>query len=407
MNPSGSRGSALVQAAADLAAAVRDRAADWDQRGALPEDVRRAVAEAGLLGAAVPPGHGGAETGQDELGEISAHLGGVCSSLRGLLTVQSMVAAALLRWGTEDQRSHWLPLLAGGERIAGFAATEQDAGSALAHVGTRVEDDGRQIVVTGRKRWITFGQTADVFLVLGRSSGGPVTVLVEGDRPGVRRELVSGQLGMRAAGIAHVEFDDVVVPRENRVAPAGAGLSHVAATALDHGRFTVAWGCVGMAEACIADATEHAVHRTQGGVPLARHQLVGSLLARAAVETDAARQLALRSAQLRTDNGLRAMTETIVAKYAAARAAAEASHSAVQILGSAGCGPESRAGRFFRDAKVMEIIEGSPQVAELHIAERMFRQHGLRPAGPGPRPAAPGTARTGAAGTVARQEVST
>ncbi|MEU8783826.1 acyl-CoA dehydrogenase family protein [Streptomyces sp. NPDC048637] len=396
MIPSGSRGSALVQAAADLADALRDRAAGWELRGALPEDVRRAVAQAGLLGAAVPRGHGGAEARQAELGEISAHLGGACSSLRGLFTVQSMVAAALLRWGTEDQRAHWLPLLAGGERIAGFAATEQEAGSALAHVGSRVEDDGRQLVVTGRKRWITFGQTADVFLVLGRSAGGPVAVLVEGDRPGVRREPVSGQLGMRAAEIAHVEFDDVVVPRENRVAPEGAGLSHVAATALDHGRFTVAWGCVGMAEACIADATEHAVRRTQGGVPLAGHQLVGSLLARSAVGTDAARQLSCRAAELRTGSDLRAMTATIVAKYAAARAAVEASRSAVQILGSAGCGPESRAGRFFRDAKVMEIIEGSPQAAELHIADRMFRQHGLRPSGPGPRPTAPGTSAAGA-----------
>ncbi|UNO38534.1 acyl-CoA dehydrogenase family protein [Streptomyces sp. MST-110588] len=393
---SANTGPDLVRTAAELAAALRDRAADWDQRQELPPEVRRTVAEAGLLGVAVPPEYGGSGLGAAELGEVCAHLGGVCSALRGLVTVQSMVAAALLRWGTEAQRARWLPPLARGTRIAAFAATEPDAGSALAHVRTRVEnveeeaagknDKDRaeaiavgsgQVVVTGHKRWITFGRSADVFLVLGRSAAGPVTVLVEADRPGVRREPVSGQLGMRAADIAHVRFDAVTVPRENLVAPAGAGLTHVAATALDHGRFTVAWGCVGMAEACVADAAEHAVRRTQGDVALAGHQLVGALLARAAVETAAARELCARAARLRTGRGLRAVTETIVAKYAAAQAAGSAAHSAVQVLGSAGCGPESRAGRFFRDAKIMEIIEGSQQVAELHIADRLFRQHGL------------------------------
>jgi alkylation response protein AidB-like acyl-CoA dehydrogenase len=211
-------------------------------------------------------------------------------------------------------------------------------------------------------------------------------VVVDCDREGVRREPVTGQLGMRAARVAHVELAGVRVPRADLVAPAGLGLSHVAAAALDHGRFTVAWGCVGMAEACVADATAHAASRTQGqgvdaasagggATPLADHQSVRALLARAAVETAGARELALRAARFRQEGATGAVTETIVAKYAAAAAAANASSTAVQILGSYGCEEGSRAGRHFRDAKVMEIIEGAQQVAELHIAEQLLRRH--------------------------------
>ncbi|MER5965970.1 acyl-CoA dehydrogenase family protein [Streptomyces sp. NPDC002057] len=368
--------SPLVAAAAELAATVREAASRWDTDGRVPPDVPRTLAAAGLLAADLPAHHGGRDLTPGELGEVAAHLGGVCSALRGLLTVQSMVAAALLRWGTRAQRADWLPLLADGTLTAGFAATEDGAGSALGEVATVIEESGDGLLVTGRKKWVTFGQSADLLLVLGRHRGGLTTVLVETDRPGVRREPVSGQLGMRAAGIAHVTLDAVRVPAGHRIAPPGAGLSHVAATALDHGRYTVAWGCVGMAEACVADAAAHAAARVQGGVPLGRHQSVGALLARTAVRTAAARELAARAGRARTRGPGHGVTETIVAKYAAAEASARAGRDAVQILGSAGIAPDSRAGRHYRDAKVMEIIEGAQEVAESHIAEQLLRRFG-------------------------------
>jgi alkylation response protein AidB-like acyl-CoA dehydrogenase len=379
-----------AEAAARFAAAVRDDAAAWDADGGLPAAVRKEAAAAGLLAADLPEQYGGSAVTPAELGEICAHLGGVCSALRGLVTVQGMVAAALHRWGTKEQRARWLPSLASGDRLAGFAATEDGAGSALAGVATRIEDagdggaggsDGGYVTVTGRKKWVTFGQDADLLLVLGRYGGRPAAVVVDCAREGVHREPVTGQLGMRAARVAHVELAGVRVPRADLVAPAGLGLSHVAAAALDHGRFTVAWGCVGTAEACVADATAHAASRTQAAgadeetMPLAGHQSVRALLARAAVETAGARELALRAARFRQDGATGAMTETIIAKYAAASAAAHASSTAVQILGSYGCEEGSRAGRHFRDAKVMEIIEGAQQVAELHIAEQLLRRH--------------------------------
>ncbi|MCR0989231.1 acyl-CoA dehydrogenase family protein [Streptomyces albidoflavus] len=371
-----------VRAARDLAARWLLPAAAWDRSEGLPREVAGDLARAGLLAPDVPAEYGGAGTGQQELGEVCATLGGVCGAVRGLVTVQGMVAAGLRRWGTAGQRGTWLPRLTSGELVAAFAATEQDAGSALAHVATAVEEDGDELVVSGRKRWVTCGQFADLVLVLGRAPGGPAAVLVETGRPGVSREAVTGQLGMRAARVAHLEFDAVRVPRDHLVAPVGLGLSHVAATVLDHGRHTVAWGCVGMAEAALHDAVTHAGTRFQGGTPLSAHQSVRAVLARSAVAATGARELCRRAARARTHEPGRAVHETVLAKYAAADAAAAVTRDAVQILGSAGCAPDSRAGRLFRDAKVMEIIEGAQHVAETHIADRLFRDHGV----PAPRP---------------------
>ncbi|MFF2655675.1 acyl-CoA dehydrogenase family protein [Streptomyces sp. NPDC058045] len=371
---------ALVRAAEDFVRASGAAAADWDRAGGLPAGVVRQVAAAGLLAPDLPGAYGGRGIGPGAVGGIAAALGGVCGSLRGLFTVQGMVAAALARWGTRKQRAEWLPSLATGELLAGFAATEPGAGTALGAVRTRIEPAGAlDVTVDGHKRWITFGADADLLLVLGTMGGKPSAVLVETDRPGVTREEVHGQLGLRAARIAHVRLDGVRVPRTHLVAPAGLGLSHVVGTALDHGRFTVAWGCVGMAEACVEDAAAHAANRRQGEQLLGEQQLVRSLLATSAVAATGARELARSAARARARGWGHGVPETLVAKYAAASAAASASRDAVQMLGSAGIEPDSRAGRHFRDAKVMEIIEGAQQVLELHIAERLLRRFATVP----------------------------
>ena len=359
---------------AAFADSVRADAAEWDRRGAVPKDVITAVAGAGFLAADLPSGYGGRDRTQADLGALCADLGGVCSALRGLVTVQGMVAAAVLRWGTAGQRTRWLPALAGGERLAGFAATEAGAGSDLAAVTASAVPEGDQIRVDGCKVWVTFGQLADVFLVLAQLAGRPVALLVEADRPGIAVQPVGGQLGMRAAQLADVRFDGVRVPRENLVAPPGFGLSHVVGTALDHGRFTVAWGCVGLAEACLRYAAAHAAGRTQGGVRLAEHQMVRALLGRCLAQASAARQVCTHAGELRQRAEPAAITQTVLAKYVAARAASKVSEHAVQIHGAAGCAQDSQVGRFFRDARVMRIIEGADEVAEQHLGGHALRE---------------------------------
>lgn len=343
---------------------ARAEAADWDRAGVVPGEVVKDMAGLGLLGSDLPARYGGAGHSPRELGELCAAVGGACSALRGLVTVQGMVGATLLRWGTDAQRDVWLPRLARGDVLAGFAATEQGAGTELSAVGTEFTQRDDEIVVSGRKLWITFGRFAGVFLVLGRYPAGLGAVLVEADRPGVRCEPVDGQLGLRAGGLANVTFDQVRVPRGNALAGAGFGLSHVVGTALDHGRFTVAWGCVGMAEECLTLASKHTASRVQGTIRLADNQLVRAMLGRMAVESEAARALCERAA---ADRG--SAVSTIVAKYAASRAAAHVSAQAVQILGASGCADGATVARFFRDAKVMQIIEGADEVAELSIGD--------------------------------------
>ncbi|MEU5978860.1 acyl-CoA dehydrogenase family protein [Streptomyces sp. NPDC047315] len=344
----------------------------WDEHGLPPEAIRLA-AHHGLLGLDRPVDLGGGGTSARELGDVTAELGAVCSSLRALTTVQGMVNAALDRWGTAEQRAEWLPQLVGGDRLAAVACTEPGAGTDLSAVACEFRPGGGgDHRVYGRKLWVTFGEVADVLLVLGRAPGGLVAGLVETDRAGVEIEPVTGQLGLRGARLAHVTLDGAALPERQLIAPPGFGLSHVLGTALDHGRYTVAWGCVGMARACLDEAVAHVRSRTQGGAPLGDHQTVRAALGRCAVTVRAAEELCVRAAALREDGDPGSIVATVTAKYAAARAAASVSAKAVQLLGAAGCAPGSAVARFFRDAKVMQIIEGADEVAEVMIGSHLL-----------------------------------
>ncbi|MFE6858374.1 acyl-CoA dehydrogenase family protein [Nocardia sp. NPDC057668] len=355
-----------------LLAAETDAAA-WDRAG-LPGEVIMTAAASGLLGLDRPGRFGGGDADALELGRTAARLGAVCTSLRSLFTVQTMVAATVDRWGTPAQRETWLPALTAGDAIAGLAATELGAGSDLSGVRTTFTGDGELLRVSGRKLWVTFGAVADVLLVLGNAPDGPVAALVRTDQPGVTVEPVADQLGLRGARVAHIDLADVAVPADHLLARPGFGRSHVIGTALDHGRFTIAWGCLGMAEACLADASAHARERTQGATRLADHQAVRAMLGRSWVDIEGARALCERAADQRRTREPAALLSTIAAKYAAAAAAATVSERTVQILGAAGCAPDARAGRFFRDAKIMQIIEGAREIAEQDIGEFVLRR---------------------------------
>ncbi|NNH69587.1 acyl-CoA dehydrogenase [Nocardia uniformis] len=356
----------------DLVAAAASDAVGWDRDG-LPDDTIDMAARGGLLGADRPAAFGGAELDALELGRLAETLGYVCTSLRSLLTVHGMVAAAVDRWGTVAQRAEWLPRLNSGAVVAALAATEAGAGTELSAVAAAFESDGTDFLVSGTKLWVTFGQRADVYLVLGRAPGGLCAALVDRDRPGVEVEPAESGLGLRGARLATVRFDRVRIPATQLIAPPGFGLSHVIGTALDHGRYTVGWGCVGLARACLDDAAAHTVTRVQGGTVLAEHQLIRATLGRSWVEVEGAQALCERAADARIAGSPEALIATIAAKYAAAGAAAAVSERAVRVLGAAGCAPDSRIGRFYRDAKVMQIIEGAQEVAEVTMGEHIVR----------------------------------
>ena len=360
-------------------AEIAPRAAAFDRAGAVDEDLVTKLAGAGYLGATIPEEHGGPGMDDVTYGLLCEEVGAGCSSVRSLLTVQNMVARALVRWGDAAQRATWLPRLASGDAVAGFCLTEPETGSDAGAVSTAFEEDGDDWAITGRKLWVTFGRRADVFLVVGRAPAGAVAALLPKDAPGLTVHPAGELLGLRAAMVAEISLDRCRVPRSATVGRPGFGFSHVASTTLDHGRYSVAWGCVGIARACLDASVAYASTRRQFGVLLREHQLVRRMITDMVVDTDAARLACIEAGRLRAASDPRSIVATMAAKYAASKILPSVTNDAVQVHGANGVDPAYAVERHFRDAKIMQIIEGTDQMHQVNIAESVFREHG-RPA---------------------------
>ncbi|MFJ9810373.1 acyl-CoA dehydrogenase family protein [Streptomyces sp. NPDC101158] len=348
---------------------VAPHADAWDRAGAIPDEVVRALAAAGVLCAEVPGKWGG--LGLDPLahGRLTAHAGTLCASVRSLMTSQAMVAWALTRWGDAEQRERFLPRLATGATAA-VAFSEPGAGSDLGAMRTTVVDQGATVRVDGAKVWTTGGTYADLVLVFGRHGDGTAMVLVPTDTPGLTVTRRPDPSGCRAAGHADLRFDGVVLDRSHLLPGAGAPLSFVGQSVLAAGRLSIAWGCLGMIRSCLREAVRHARVREQFGQPLYRHQLVARHLG----ETRAAEQSLLRLCEHASRSWSEGVPEmfdaALVAKHVGATAAASAASAAAQVLASAGARDGHPVARALRDAKLMEIIEGSNEICQLQLAEQ-------------------------------------
>jgi len=347
---------------------VAPHAAGWDRAAQLPDAAIAELRRRGYLGAHLARELGGGGVDPITYGLLTEEIGRGCSSLRSLLTVHDMVGEAVRRWGGARLKAEALPGLARGERLAALALSEPDAGSDAASVETAAERDGDGWVLSGRKRWITFGMSADLFLVLARCGGQLAAFLVPAAAPGLGREPIAGVVGTRAARLAEVTLDRCRVPAHHLVGRVGFGLSHVFSTALDHGRYSVAWGAVGIAQACVDACLGYTASRRQFGRPLAGHQLVQRKLTEMIVNTRAARLLCLRAGYQRAQGAPDAATETLIAKYFASRTATRAANDAVQLHGANGLSQDYPVERYLRDARVTEIIEGSTQIQQIAIA---------------------------------------
>ncbi|MFJ1641706.1 acyl-CoA dehydrogenase family protein [Streptomyces sp. NPDC093108] len=343
-----------------------------------PPETIRLLAEEGLLGLPVAEEYGGGGCDAVTLGLLAGELGRACSSLRSLLTVHTMVAHAIARWGSHSQKETWLPRLARGEHIGALAVSEPGAGSDAASVTTRLTREDDDWVVDGHKKWITYGESADLFLVVGRSPEGPTALLVERDTPGLRTELIEDMIGIRASMTAHVYFDGCRVPAANVLARPGLGVSHVVGAALDLGRYTVGWGCVGILDASLEASVDYAATREQFGSLIKEHQLVRRLISNMYTDAHAARLLCLEAGRLRDERHPGALAATSTAKYFAATAAGRAAADAVQIHGANGCSSDYPVQRLLGDSRVMEIIEGSAQLHQVGLAEYAFQERGPR-----------------------------
>ncbi|OLE23844.1 MAG: acyl-CoA dehydrogenase [Catenulispora sp. 13_1_20CM_3_70_7] len=352
---------------------IEPHAADWDRAGALPVELVGEFAAHGYLGALIPARYGGQAFDAVRFGLLNEEIGAACSSARSLLTVHSMVAHSIARWGGEALRERWLPRLAGGTAVGAFALTEEGSGSDAASMAAEAVADGDGYRLTGTKKWITYGQRADVFLVFARCAGGPAAFVVERSAPGVAVEPVDGMLGTRASMVAEVRLADVPVSAEALVGRPGFGIAAVATSALDIGRYSVAWGCVGILAAALRISLAQARDRVRFGAPIADHQLVQRMLADMSTGLAAARLLCLEAGRLKDAGDPRTINATWTAKYFASCQAFRAAADAVQIAGAAGCADGHPAGRLLRDAKVMEIIEGSTQLQQVYLARAAYQ----------------------------------
>jgi hypothetical protein len=346
----------------------------WDREQALPEAVIRALAKEGWLVATLPVEAGGGGLDPLTYGLLSEQIGRGCGSVRNLIAVQGMVAHAIQRWGTSAQADRWVRRVATGSTLAAFALTEPTSGSDARHCATTATRGDGGFLLDGEKAWISFAGRADLFLVFARLDGDLAAFVVERDAPGLRITPQHDLLGLRASHLALLSLERCEVPGENLLCHGRLTFDLVATNALDYGRYSTAWGCVGLAQACLEASLDRARDRVQFGTPIGEHPLIRRLLARMVASVAAARLLSAEAGVARGDGEPDAVRQTLIAKYFASTTAFEVAADAVQVHGAHGCGPDSVVQRHLRDAKIQEIIEGTSQILELQIADLALRQ---------------------------------
>ena len=349
-------------------------ARDWDRTETMDRGIVAKLGELGFLGAPLPEAYGGMGVDNVSYCLIIEELGKADSSVRGVVSVNvGLVAKTILKWGTEEQKTQWLPSICSGEMLACYGLTEPHSGSDAASLKTKAARDGDDWILSGSKMFITNGTWARVALIFARTGGeGPKGIsafLVPTDSEGFSANKVTGKLGLRAQDTGELHLDGVRVPDANRIGAEGEGFK-VAMSALDSGRMSLAAGSVGIAQGALEASIKYATEREQFARPIARFQLVQELISDMAVEIDAARLLTWRVATL-ADRGEKHTLESSIAKYYASETAVRASNAAVQVHGGYGYVDEYPVGKYLRDARVATLYEGTSQVHKLIIGRAL------------------------------------
>ncbi len=374
------RQSRIVEDAAEFARDVlAPRARENEEKGVFPRDVLAQMGERGYLGATISQAHGGLGLDPVAYGLLVAAIEkGDCAASRLFTVHVALVAEAILACGSKRQIDKWIPRLARGEAIGAFALTEPDHGSDAAGIQTAYSAHGEEFCLNGHKRWITFSGIANLLLVIARDGDTVSAFLVERDSEGVEVIPQQGLMAGRACHISEVVFNDVIVRNEDLVGRPGQGFAYVANTALDHGRYSIAWGGVGLMEAALDAMVSYARKRKQFGEKLGTFQLIREMIAESVTRLYAAKSLCLRAGELRRAGNPDSIIETTVAKHFSAGAAFRTACDAVQVHGGNGCCDEYPVERYMREAKVLEIIEGTSQIQQLVISMHGLRRFGSR-----------------------------
>jgi alkylation response protein AidB-like acyl-CoA dehydrogenase len=351
----------------EIAPGARER----DRGEIFPWDVLKKMAPIGLLGAPVPDEYGGIGADMISHAIITEEIGRADSSVRTTLSVQiSLVEMTILKWGNDEQKRTWLPRLCSGEVIGCFGLTEPAVGSDATKLQSTAKRDGNDWIINGRKMWISNGSVSKLAIVFANadpSKGhkGITAFLLDREKSPYGSAGLHHKLGLRSSDSSELILENVRVPDSMRLGEIGEGFK-IAMSALDSGRYSVAAGAVGQAQAAIDASVAYSLQRKTFGKPIASHQLVQEMIADMIVETEAARLLVWRAGHLK-NKGVPSTRETSIAKLYAGEIAQRACDNAIQIHGGYGFSDEFPVERLWRDSRVNRLYEGTTQIQKLII----------------------------------------
>ena len=352
-------------------------ASELDEKGEYPNKTLEKMAKLGLLGIIIPNEFGGAGLDTISYSIVVEEISRKCASTGVITSVHnSLTAWPIMKYGNEDQKKKYLPILAKGEKIGAFAATEPNAGSDLGALRTTAELKGDKYIINGDKTFITSGPEAGIIIVFAVTDKklGPKGIsafIVESDMKGYKVGSIFDKLGINASKTSELIFENMEVPKENLLGKEGEGFK-IALSTLDGGRIGIASQAVGIAQAALDESIEYSKQRQQFGRPISKFQAIQWMIADMATKIEASRFLVYNAAY-KKDIGERISKDAAMAKLFASDTAMDVVIKAVQIHGGYGYTKEYTVERLFRDAKITEIYEGTSEVQKMVIAGSLLR----------------------------------
>ena len=351
-------------------------AREHDESGEYPEELRREAAEYDFVAPNVPEAYGGA--GMDALASslVTEELWRADPGIGSAVGSAGFGSNMLIAYGDEWMKEEWLPEIAAGEAVSASAISEPAHGSNVAGIETRAEQDGSEYVLNGNKMWITNGTVADIAIVMAKTDPGAghrgiTAFLVPTDSEGFTAEKIDNKLGIRASDLAELRLDGVRVSEENVVGEVNEGFYQLM-NFFAAGRASVAAQAVGAAQGALDAAREYATEREQFDQPIGEFQAIRHKLAEMATDTDAARSLAYRAASAVEDDADDAVRLASMAKLFASEHAVDVADEAIQVFGGAGYVTDHPAERYYRDARITKIYEGTSEIQKNIIADRLL-----------------------------------
>lgn len=350
-------------------------AAECDRDSRFPMDVFKDAWELGLVNPTCPEAYGGAGLGELENALIAEEFAYGCTGIQTSILANGLALTPIKLAGSEEQKKKYLGMLTSEPILASYATSEPDAGSDVAGITTRFKKVGDDYVLNGQKSWITNASLARFYVVFATidpalKHKGMAAFIVDRDAPGVRPGKKEDKLGQRASDTAVVHLDDVVVPKANLLAPEGQGFK-LAMETFNQTRPDIGASSTGLMRRCLDESIAYAKERKTFGVPIAQHQLVQAMIAEMAIRTEGTRLL-YQKAAWNLDNGVRDPIVSSFAKAYGADSAMQTAIDAVQVFGGNGFVKEYPVEKLMRDAKVLQIYEGTSQIQRLVIARQLL-----------------------------------